>query len=203
MPWEKSFNEDLALEKAMTVFWEVGYEPASIANLLKGMELNRGSFYNTFGSKQALFEKALEKYDHEYRQPMLAQLEVLDNPRLAIDSFFDLTVNQTVSDQQHKGCFLFNTATVIATHNEKIHKIVSNGVKEIEGFLRRCIEVGQARHDIPSTLSPEPTAKALLALIVSIRILGRGIFEETALHTIANQGKQMIRSQGAARNDSN
>lgn len=194
MPWEKSFNEDIALEKAMVVFWERGYEPTSIANLLEGMELNRGSFYNTFGSKQELFEKALEKYDKEYRQPMLAQLEALDDPKQAIDNFFDMTVSQTISDQQHKGCFLFNTATVIATHNEKINKIVSNGVREIEGFFRRCIEVGQARHDIPASLQPEPTAKTLLSLVVSIRILGRGIFEEAALHTIANQGKQMIRS---------
>jgi len=193
MPWEKSFNEDLALEKAMTVFWEVGYEPASITNLLNDMELNRGSFYNTFGSKQALFEKALEKYDHEYRQSMLAQLEALDSPRQAIDNFFDIIVDRTIADQQHKGCFLFNTATVIATHNETVNKIVSNGVREIEGFIRRCIEVGQARHEISANLQPEPTAKMLLSLIVAIRILGRGIFEEAALHTIANQGKQMIR----------
>lgn len=193
MPWEKSFNVDIALEKAMVIFWEMGYEPASIANLLKGMELNRGSFYNTFGSKQELFERALEKYDKECRQPMLAQLEALDNPKQAIDNFFDMTVSRTLSDPQHKGCFLFNTATVIATHNEKINKIVSNGIREIESFFRRCIEVGQARHDIPTNLQPEPTAKTLLSLIVSIRILGRGIFEEAALHTIANQGKQMIR----------
>ena len=193
MPWEKSFNEDLALEKAMTVFWEVGYEPASIATLLKDMELNRGSFYNAFGSKQALFEKALIKYDHDYRQPMLARLEALDDPRQAIDSFFDTIVNRTLADHQHKGCFFFNTAAVITTHNEKVNKIVSNGVREIEGFFRRCIEVGQARNEIPVNIQPEPTAKILLSLIVSIRILGRGVFDEAALHTIANQGKQMIR----------
>lgn len=193
MPWEKSFNEELALEKAMTVFWEVGYEPASIANLLKDMELNRGSFYNTFGSKQELFEKALVKYDQDYRQPILAQLEALNNPRQAIDNFFEIIVNRTIEDQQHKGCFLFNTAAVISTHNEKVNEIVSNAVREIEGFFRRCIEVGQARHEIPTNLQPEATAKVLLSLIISIRILGRGIFEEAALFTIANQGKHMVR----------
>jgi TetR/AcrR family transcriptional repressor of nem operon len=57
MPWEKSFNEETALEKAMQVFWEKGFEPASIADLLEGTGLNRGSLYNAFGGKQQLFVK--------------------------------------------------------------------------------------------------------------------------------------------------
>ncbi len=63
MPWEKSFDEEVAIEKAMLVFWEKGFEPASIADLLEGTGLNRGSLYNAFGGKQQLFVKALLKYD--------------------------------------------------------------------------------------------------------------------------------------------
>lgn len=194
MSREKLFNEDAAIEKAMKVFWEMGFEPASIASLLEGMELNRGSFYNAFGGKQQLFEKALLKYDSEYRRPMMARLEALNNPKLCIESFFDEIVVKTVSDQEQKGCFLLNTATVIATHNEKVNDIVTNGIREIEGFFRRCIEVGQSRNEIPKTLDPETTAKTLLALTVSIRVLGRGVFAEDALRTIANQAKSIVNS---------
>ena len=54
MPWEKSFDEETAVESAMQVFWEKGFEPASIADLLAGTGLNRGSLYNAFGGKQQL-----------------------------------------------------------------------------------------------------------------------------------------------------
>ena len=192
MPWEKSFNEDTALEKAMQVFWEKGFEPASIADLLAGTGLNRGSLYNAFGGKQQLFVKALLKYDRDYRQAMLAKLEALDNPKKAITTFFDAIVAETVADQDHKGCFLFNTALEITTHDEKVNEIVTNGVREIEAFFRRSIEVGQARGDMPKGLDPQATAKALLALIVAIRVLGRGVFAEAALHTIADEGKRLI-----------
>ncbi len=192
MPWEKSFNEETALEKAMQVFWEKGFEPASIADLLEGTGLKRGSLYNAFGGKQQLFVKALLKYDRDYRQAMLAKLEALDNPKKAIATFFDAIVAETVADQDHKGCFLFNTALDITTHDEKVNEIVTNGVREIEAFFRRSIEVGQARGEMPKGLEPEPTAKALLALIVAIRVLGRGVFAETALHTIADEGKRLI-----------
>jgi len=191
MPWEKSFDEETAIENAMQVFWEKGFEPASIADLLAGTGLNRGSLYNAFGGKHQLFVKALQKYDLE-RQAMLAKLEALDDPQKAIATFFDNTVAKTVTDQDHKGCFLFNTALQINTHDEEVNTIVTNGVREIEAFFRRSIEVGQARGDIPRGLDPEATAKALLALVVAIRVLGRGALEEAALRTIADQGKRLI-----------
>ena len=191
MPWEKSFDEETAIENAMQVFWEKGFEPASIADLLEGTGLNRGSLYNAFGGKQQLFVKALQKYDQD-RLAMLAKLEALDDPKKAIATFFDTTVAKTVADQDHKGCFLFNTALQINTHDEEVNAIVTNGVREIEAFFRRSIEVGQARGDIPKGLDPEATAKALLALIVAIRVLGRGVFAEAALRTIADQGKRLI-----------
>ncbi|MCB1825231.1 MAG: TetR/AcrR family transcriptional regulator [Candidatus Competibacteraceae bacterium] len=191
MPWEKSFDEESALEKAMQVFWEKGFESASIADLLAGMGLNRGSLYNAFGGKQPLFVKALLKYDQE-RQTLLAKLEALDNPKKAIATFFDTIVALTVADQDHKGCFLINTALEIATHDEQVNKIVRNGLREIEAFFRRGIEVGQARGDMPKKFDPEATAKALLALIVAIRVLGRGVFAEAALRTIADEAKRLI-----------
>lgn len=191
MPWVKSFDEETAVENAMRVFWKKGFEPASIADLLEGTGLNRGSLYNAFGGKQQLFVRALQKYDRD-RQAMLAGLEALDDPRKAIATFFDNTVANTVSDKEHKGCFLFNTALQIKAHDEEVNAIVTNGVREIEAFFRRCIEVGQARGEMPNELVPEATAKALLALIVSIRVLGRGVFTEASLRTIADEGKRMI-----------
>ena len=191
MPWEKSFDEETAIENAMQVFWEKGFEPASIADLLEGTGLNRGSLYNAFGGKQQLFVKALQKYDRE-RQTMLAKLEALDDPNKAISTFFDNTVEKTVADHDHKGCFLFNTALQINTHDEEVNTIVTNGVREIEAFFRRSIEVGQARGEMPKELVPEATAKTLLALIVAIRVLGRGVFAEAALRTIADGGKRLI-----------
>lgn len=191
MPWEKSFDEQDALEKAMLLFWQKGFEPTSMADLINGIGINRGSLYNAFGSKQSLFVKALLKYD-DVRKAMLAKFEALDDPKRAIALFFDEAVSQTVADQDHKGCFLFNTALDIGAHDETVQGIVSNGVREIEAFFRRSIEVGQARKDISTEIDPESTAKALIALVVAIRVLGRGVFAKDALEKIANEAKQLV-----------
>ena len=103
------------------------------------LAIRRG--HNALGGKQQLFVKALQKYDRDH----LAKLEALDNPKKAIATFFDNTVAKTVADQDHKGCFLFNTALQINTHDEEVNAIVTNGAREIEASFRCSIEVGQAR----------------------------------------------------------
>ncbi len=191
MPWEKSFDEEAAINDAMQVFWEKGFAPTSIADLLAGTGLNKGSFYNAFGSKKQLFAKALQKYDQE-RQAMLASLEAIDDPRKAIATFFDTIVEKTVADEGRKGCFMFNTALQINMHDEAVNAIITNGIRETEAFFRRSIEVGQARGEIPDELVPQATAKALLAMVVGIRLLGRGVFTEDSLRTIADEAKRLI-----------
>lgn len=192
MPWKKSFDEDDAIAKAMKVFWEKGFQPASIADLIAGTGITRGSLYNAFGGKEKLFVKALLKYDQEKRRAILAEFEAMDDPKRAIGALFDGIVAETLADSEKKGCFLVNTASELATHGEEVNRIVHNGLREFEAFFRRSIEVGQARKDIPDSLDPEATAKALLAMIVAIRVLGRGAFNESALNTIADQALRSL-----------
>lgn len=192
MPWEKSFDEEAALEKAMQVFWSRGFDSASIAELIEKTGVNRGSLYNAFGGKQPLFVRALLKYDRDKRKATLAELESLDDPRRAVCDFFDDIVANTAADTDRKGCFLFNTVSESGTHDAQVNEIVANGLRGIEGFFRRSIEVGQARGDIRKDIDPASKAAALLALALAIRVLGRGPYNETALRTIADEAKNLI-----------
>lgn len=192
MPWEKSFDEDDVLVKAMSVFWEKGYESASISDLLDRTGINKGSLYNAFGGKKQLFLKALMKYDQDNRKAVIADLEARDDPKNSIPFLLDNLVAETVADAGKKGCFLINTASEIATHGSEVVDLVTRGLGEMEAFFRRSIEVGQVRGDFSKELDPAATAKALLGVIVAIRVLGRGVFTEDALYTVADQGKRLV-----------
>src|SRR5216684_8683324 len=58
----RGFAEDAALEAAMRVFWEKGYEGATLADLTEAMGINRSSLYASFGDKEALFRMAMARY---------------------------------------------------------------------------------------------------------------------------------------------
>ncbi len=192
MPWEKSFDEDEIVGKAMNVFWEKGFEPASMADLITSTGITRGSLYNAFGGKEPLFVKALQKYDKDNRRALLSELEAIDDPVRAIAVLFDGLVTDTVADPEKKGCFLVNTSSDLATHGVEVNNLVRTGMREFQAFFRRSIEVGQARQQIPATLDPEATAKGLMGMVVAIRVLGRGIFDEASLKTIAQQAQRLL-----------
>ena len=58
----RAFDADVALERAMVVFWEQGYDGASLADLTEAMGISRKSMYAAFGNKEELFRKAVQRY---------------------------------------------------------------------------------------------------------------------------------------------
>ena len=66
MSGRKQFDTDVALDRAMHVFWQRGYADASLDLLASATGLGRGSIYGAFGSKDALFRACLERYSSIY-----------------------------------------------------------------------------------------------------------------------------------------
>lgn len=69
------FHPDEALESAMGLFWERGYEATSVQELESATGLNRASLYNAFGSKHDLYLKALSRYLEKLGELMFSPLE--------------------------------------------------------------------------------------------------------------------------------
>ena len=70
-----SFDKDAALEAAMLLFWERGFEGTSMADLIQAMGLNPSSIYAAFGDKHALFSLAVERYMDSRAQYAVKALE--------------------------------------------------------------------------------------------------------------------------------
>ena len=93
---------------------------------------------------------------------------------------------------KRKGCLLVNTALKCLQHNEDVQKVVSDAFKEIAAYFEKQIKRGQERGDISKAVEPRPTAKALIAMLVGIRVLGRGAMRKAALQQMADQAKRLI-----------
>jgi len=192
MPWEKTFEIDDAIDRATQVFWAKGYQATSLADLLKVIGINKGSFYNAFGSKKKLFTQSLLKYEREQRRDTLAELEKLQDPVLAINKLFDALIEQSLKDTEKKGCFLINTALDLPNHDDDIKQAVKKGLKDTESFFEQQVALGISTGSIPKRVNPEVTAKGLLTLLVGLRVLARGVFDRTSLDAIKSQAIDLI-----------
>ncbi len=192
MPWKKSFDLDDAVDRAQKVFWAKGYEATSLSDLTTSMGINKGSLYNAFGSKKELFTRALLKYDRDNGQKNLKQLEAIEDPIEAIATLFDGLIAQSVSDTDKKGCLLINTALDLPNHEDDIREMVSSALGDFELFFERLITNGQEHGTVSETINAAETAKSLLALVVGLRVLARGVFDSDGLQAIKNDALRLI-----------
>ncbi|MEP3276646.1 MAG: TetR/AcrR family transcriptional regulator [Stappiaceae bacterium] len=192
MPWEKNFDLDEATDKAISVFWKKGYEATSMSDLIDGMGINKGSLYNAFGSKKALFDRALLRYDQKNRLRALAQLSQMPDGREAIVTLFDGLVAETQEDTENRGCMLVNTALELPLHGEDIREMVTSALGEFEEFFRQSIIKGQSLGTIPKALDPSLTAKSLLTSVIGMRVLARGTFDVDGIRAIRDAAVVMI-----------
>jgi|SRR6185312_3718622 len=86
-----SFDKDAALEAAMLLFWERGFEGTSMADLTQAMGLSPSSIYAAFGDKQALFSLTVKRYLDTRAQYATDALEQLTLEKV-IRALFDNTV---------------------------------------------------------------------------------------------------------------
>lgn len=173
MPWDKQFDREEALDRAMRAFWRRGYEATSIQDLVESMDINRASIYATYGDKHALFLAALRMFDDRVRNQTLDKLRTMKDPKASIQKLFELFLREARSEEGNRGCLLTNTALELAAHDPEAAKIVADAQTGIEAFLRQQIDAGRASGAIVKGRSSLEVARGLLASLVGLMVLVR------------------------------
>src|SRR6202035_3596322 len=70
----RGFDRDAALEAAMVLFWRKGFAAASMNDLCDAMSIRSPSLYAAFGSKEALYLEAVERYVRTIGPPIWDRL---------------------------------------------------------------------------------------------------------------------------------
>jgi len=192
MPWDKSFNIDDKLREAMEIFWTYGYKATSMQNLVTAIGLNRGSIYDTYGSKRDLFISALNLYDTQYRKAMFDKFRASNRPIETLRKLCDIKIAEALDDDLNRGCFLTNTALELSSHDDVISEIVSNSQLDIEDFFHELIVKGQAQNEIPDHIDPVKTSQHMLATFIGFAVLSKSRPEKELLEGIAEQLMQCI-----------
>lgn len=192
MPWEKRFNIEETLTRAMQTFWSHGYEATSMQDLVNATGVNRASLYATYGDKRELFLTALKKYDREIRGRMLTELSNTTNPSQAIAAVFDKFIDQTRAVQENWGCFLVNTALELAPHDSDIAGMVNTAQDEIEAFFLTMIRKGQETGEFDSEADAEQLAHQVLASLLGMLVMIRSRPNESYLRAVRDGALKLL-----------
>src|SRR5882762_6027544 len=157
MPKTKYFDTDVALEKAMDLFWKKGYNGTSINDLVDATGLSRSSLYSTYEDKHKLFIASLERYQSIQGKLLMDELDKYDSSKKKIEAIFRVTANAILKDPYGKGCFMVNSATEMANQNKEIATFAAQDFEGMENLFLKIVQQGQDKGEITKGIK----AKAL------------------------------------------
>lgn len=169
----REFKDTAVIDAAMEVFWEHGFEASSTEELCKQTGLGRGSLYNAFGSKHALYEKALSRYQELGIQ---AQVEMLEGPGLAknrLRALMEWAIDQDFHGAERRGCLAINAAIERGSKDAAVARLVGGHVERLEQALCRVIAEGQRSGEITSQRPALELARFFLSSYYGLRVLGK------------------------------
>ncbi|WP_197938181.1 TetR/AcrR family transcriptional regulator [Phytohabitans flavus] len=178
----RGFDIDEALERAMRVFWEQGYEGSSLADLTGAMGITKTSMYAAFGNKEQLFRKVLQRYANG---PAGYFDDALEQPtaRSAVEALLRGSVRTSTLPVGFAGCLTIQGALPACDENRPAHDALvqfrNEAVERLELRFGRAVEEG----DLPGDADPRRLARYVMALAFGIPVhaangLGRAELDE-------------------------
>jgi AcrR family transcriptional regulator len=160
----REFCVDAALSAALRVFWQKGYEGASLTDLTEAMGINRPSLYAAFGNKEALFRKALDLYE---RDKLAYMTSALDAPtaRGVAERLLHGALDMQLNTSDPKGCLGVISTVACGAEAESIKAHVLARRASSDAALLQRFEQAKADGDLPDHVDPHGIARYLSAVI--------------------------------------
>ena len=179
MAGTKRFEPAVALDRAVRVFWERGFEGASYSELTSATGLNKSSLYNAFGDKQALYIKCLKRFSETVGAPEMA---ILDRPDFAdaIAGCFEAMVRRMNDGTSPRGCLMTMAALELGGTDGAIGMIIRANLQQWATALRARCDRAARDGELPPDTDTEALASLFLAVMRGLPALNRGLGDLSA-----------------------
>jgi AcrR family transcriptional regulator len=147
----RTFDRDAALQRAMDVFWEHGYDATSVAHLGEAMGISAPSLYSAFGDKRTVFLEALDRYLHTFGAFTAHALTEEPTAHRAVERLLRDAAAAYTRPDHPRGCLLITAATNCTPQSEDIRFALRDlriaGASALEAKITTAIDAGELPAD--------------------------------------------------------
>lgn len=173
MPIPKQYNRQEVLDRAIELFRRQGYSATSTAELVEVLGINRKSMYAEFGSKQELFEAALDRYSAVNLSRVLAPIEASDADAESIKKAFEGYASASETQYSGLGCLMANTAAERAALDPRCAKYVDAYLERLQKGFRNALENARDKGQLNTDASIDDLVAHFVNAVVGISVLLR------------------------------
>jgi AcrR family transcriptional regulator len=166
----REFSPEKALDAAMRVFGDKGFEETSLSDLTNAMDINRPSMYSAFGNKEQLFRKALARYSDAGEKHVAACMAPGKTARESVDRLLREGVSMFTDPKGVGGCFVTQPPPTGASASEVTRKAVAHRRRGVERALRKRFDRAIEEGELPRDVSTEDLARFYSVLVQGIAL---------------------------------
>jgi len=178
------FDKDAALEAAMLLFWERGYEGTSMADLTQAMGLNPSSIYAAFGDKHALFSLAVERYMKTRAQYATKALEAPTLKRV-IRALFDNTIAFLTTPGHPPTCMTLAGAVGCSLDASPARDLMTAIRKQNQVALKERLLKARKSGELSKEINVDDYARYLSTIVAGLSIQAANGSTKTELNRTA------------------
>jgi AcrR family transcriptional regulator len=183
----RGFDRDKALECAMRLFWERGYEATSISDLTKAMGLKPPALYGAFGDKKHLFLEAVDRY--QAGPGCFAQEALTQEPtaKQAVRRLLHDAIERFADPSGPKGCMVVLSATNCTAQADDVQAALADLRRSALDAVRNRLAAGQAAGDLTPDADIDTLASLVTTTLYGLALQARDGVASDRLHKIADQ----------------
>ncbi len=181
----RAFDTDVALRKALDVFWERGYEGTSLNDLAAAMGIASASIYAAFGSKEQLFRQVMTLYGATSGEPPRRALREEPTARAAIEAMLRAAADQITGPDTPHFCMLILAAPTGALENHSVREYLAELRRGMLAENRDRLQRGVVDGDLiasPATL--DAMARYYTTVVQGLSIQARDGASRAELETV-------------------
>ncbi|HEX6341168.1 TetR/AcrR family transcriptional regulator [Umezawaea sp.] len=181
----RGFDADEALQRAMVVFWEQGYEGASLTDLTGAMGITKTSMYAAFGNKEDLFRKALDRYA-DGPAAYVARALALPTAREVAAALLAGAVAASTTPGCPAGCLGVQGSLAAGEGGRTVRDLLADwrdqGRTHLHDRFRRAVDEG----DLPPDADPRVLARYVTTVANGIAVQAAGGASRDELQEVAD-----------------
>jgi AcrR family transcriptional regulator len=164
----KEFDVDTAVEAAIAVFREHGFEGTSAQMLVEAMGIGRQSLYDTFGDKWGIYRAAVQRYSQD---EVRTHAELLASRERAIEGIRAML--DRVAGEAHQACLGLSATVEFGCTRPELVKLREASSTTLAGAVKDALARARVQGDVAADLDLDHLATFLITTISSIRLAAR------------------------------
>lgn len=167
MPRKPNYDRDDLIARARDLFWRRGWAGTSLKDLEAELNMKPGSFYAAFGSKDALFELALDKYACD-GAARLHELVAEYGPLNALQRFPVVVIDNDQAPA--RACMLSKTLLELQSHGHPLAKKADQKLRGMEAQFAELFSQAQEAREVGEGRDPKSLARKYQSDLLGLRV---------------------------------